>query len=90
MPIVVKHGLRAANEWTADFVDLTEYAGNSNVRIIFVVTSAGGNNLYLDNLEFFLSNDQNPVEIPENTLSLYPNPTKDITESLSICQNWRL
>ncbi|WP_226388838.1 T9SS-dependent choice-of-anchor J family protein [Penaeicola halotolerans] len=67
-----------ANEWTADFVDLTEYAGNSNVRIIFVVTSAGGNNLYLDNLEFFLSNDQNPVEIPENTLSLYPNPTKDI------------
>jgi type IX secretion system substrate protein len=66
-----------AEDWRREFIDLTTYAGMEEVRIAFVAINDFGNNLYVDNIEFFLSNDEDPIETPENNFILYPNPTFD-------------
>ncbi len=40
-------------DWTSNHINLQALAGKENVRLAFVVTNANGNNLYLDNVEFF-------------------------------------
>lgn len=45
-------------------VDLNKFAGEENVRIAFVVQNQSGNNLYLDNIDFFITADPDPIEIP--------------------------
>ncbi len=52
-------------------INLTAYAGESSVRIAFVFVNANGNNIYLDNIEFFVS--ETPI-IVSNSMSVYPNP----------------
>ncbi|MFN8888835.1 MAG: T9SS type A sorting domain-containing protein, partial [Cyclobacteriaceae bacterium] len=42
---------------------LTSLAGESSVRLAFVATNANGNNLYLDNIEFFTSEDSQPTAV---------------------------
>src|SRR5690606_7679479 len=37
-------------------IDLTQFSAEAQVRIAFVFTNATGNNLYLDNIEFFTDN----------------------------------
>ena len=49
-----------ASHWFRSFIDLSEYTGNENVRLAFVVTNGNGNDLYLDNIEFFLSDNASP------------------------------
>ena len=44
-------------------VNLTTLAGSADVRIAFVVRNGGGNNLYLDNIEFFTTANPDPIEI---------------------------
>ncbi|MEX1241262.1 MAG: choice-of-anchor J domain-containing protein [Cyclobacteriaceae bacterium] len=46
-------------------VNLNSLAGKENVRIAFVVRNENGNNLYLDNIEFFVEADPDPIEIEE-------------------------
>jgi hypothetical protein len=47
-------------DWVKDFiVDLSSYAGEPNVRIAFAVVNDNGNNLFIDNIEFFTS--ANPI-----------------------------
>lgn len=65
--------------WRREFVNLNQFAGDSDVRIAFVVTNQNGNNLYLDNVEFYTSDDENPVVITESLRS-FPNPASDHLE----------
>lgn len=44
-------------------VRLDPYAGEASVRIAFVVTNANGNNLYLDNIEFFTTSQPANIDI---------------------------
>ncbi|MGC1242033.1 MAG: choice-of-anchor J domain-containing protein [Chryseosolibacter sp.] len=46
-------------------VNLNSFAGEENVRIAFVVRNQEGNNLYLDNIEFFVSQEPASVEFSE-------------------------
>ncbi len=46
-------------------VNLNSIAGSENARIAFVVRNQNGNNLYLDNIEFFVTANPNPIEIAE-------------------------
>lgn len=61
-------------EWIRKFVNLNELAGEKNVRLAFVVTNANGNNLYLDNIEFFTSDNPNPYPIDDLYLIYGTNP----------------
>lgn len=63
-------------EWIREFVNLSDLAGEENVRLAFVATNGNGNNLYLDELEFF--NDDNPN--PPAIVSPYRVYTPNFTE----------
>jgi len=62
------------SDWTADLKVLESLAGKSNIRIAFVFKNGNGNNIYIDNIEFFVSSS--PIRITE-PFSVYPNPTND-------------
>jgi hypothetical protein len=53
------------------YINLNSYAGNDQVRFAFVFINARGNNAYLDNLEFFVSDDPNPVDTGDELFSVY-------------------
>jgi hypothetical protein len=56
----------SANDWVTNYVvELNDLAGESAVRIAFVVTNANGNNVYLDNIEFFTTDQPNLLAIAE-------------------------
>jgi hypothetical protein len=51
--------------WLRRFENLNEFSGEEQIRFAFVFTNATGNNLYLDNIEFFLDDDPTPPEVEE-------------------------
>ncbi|HEY0743309.1 MAG TPA: choice-of-anchor J domain-containing protein, partial [Chryseosolibacter sp.] len=58
-------------DWVQNVViNLTEYAGESSVRIAFAVVNDNGNNLFLDNVEFFTTDQPVLVDV-EGAYSLY-------------------
>lgn len=58
-------------DWNKNIpVNLNSLAGEENVRIAFVMHHQQGNNLYLDNIEFFVSQDPPVVEI-QDLYSIY-------------------
>lgn len=66
-------------DWRKEFIDLTAFAGDSEVRLAFVITNQNGNNIYLDNIEFFVSAEENPIEITES-MRIFPSPATDHLE----------
>ncbi len=67
---------RNISDWKTAFTDLSAFAGYTDLRVAFVAISDGGNNIYLDDIEFFESGIPLTVVIPEaNSLTAYPNPT---------------
>ncbi|WP_373521492.1 choice-of-anchor J domain-containing protein [Aquiflexum sp.] len=65
-----------------EFIDLSEFAGrgNQNGRVAFVLENGDQNNspIYLDNFEFFLSANPEPVRPELGSPVLYPNPARDV------------
>jgi len=58
-------------DWTNNSLILSSLVGKPDVRIAFVFTNDNGNNIYLDNIEFFVSDS--PIKLTE-IFSVYPNP----------------
>ena len=54
------------NDWRRESVNLFSLAGKKDIRLAFVVTNGNGNNLYLDNLEFYTSANPDVTKIPDN------------------------
>ncbi len=65
------------SDWKDIYVDLTEFAGNENVQIVIEVVSAKGNNAFIDNIELYASNIEFPLNLVENTITAYPNPSSN-------------
>lgn len=71
-------------EWEKISISLDEFIGEKNVRIAFVMNNGYGNNFYLDDIEFSVSEE--PVApLPEGENYFFPNPT--INGVLSITFN---
>jgi hypothetical protein len=70
-----------AEDWTRDFiVDLSAYGGEPSVRIALAVINDNGNNLFLDNIEFFVTD--NPILITQTTsYTLYGYNPNDMSQS---------
>lgn len=64
-----------SGDWKQQFIDLSDFAGEPEVRVAFEAVNGYGNNLYLDDIEFFLSNNLDPIALEENTYRVYPNPS---------------
>jgi hypothetical protein len=58
------------DDWQKQTVALTTFAGLDEVRVAFVVTNRNGNNLYIDNVEFFTTTLPNTIEA-KNPYSVY-------------------
>lgn len=67
---------QTAQDWKSEFINLNALAGSETARLAFVVTNQNGNNLYLDNIELYVSDEENPVAI-EEPMVIYPNPASD-------------
>lgn len=63
---------KSAPDWKNIYLNLNALAGERNIRIAFVVSTGITNDLFLDNVEFFLSDDPSPAAIPDLYM-LYPN-----------------
>jgi hypothetical protein len=50
----------SADFWNRIYISLDELVGSSGVRIAFVFTNDKGSDIYLDNIEFYLSDDPTP------------------------------
>ncbi len=71
--------------WATEFISLNSYAGREQVRITFLFKNRYGNNFYLDDIEFFLTSNEN-IPVPEtNSVIVYPNPL--IGESFNVTFN---
>lgn len=51
--------------WTRQYISLNDYAGKDNMRFAFVAINGYGNNLYLDNIEFFIADNPTPPRTEE-------------------------
>lgn len=65
-------------DWRQEFINLDQLAGAAEVRLAFVVTNQNGNNIYLDNIEFYESGEE-PLDIEQSMLS-FPNPASEYIE----------
>ena len=63
-------------DWRQEFIDLSSYAGQPDLRVAFVSVNGGGNNLFLDDIQFFLSSNPDPPEVPDENFTIFPNPAK--------------
>jgi hypothetical protein len=61
-------------DWQSKSLALESLAGERDVRIAFVFTNNNGNNLYLDDIEFFVN--ANPPKA-DGRVSVFPNPSPD-------------
>jgi hypothetical protein len=65
------------SDWKEHSLDLTAYAGRQDVRLAFKTVNGSGNNLYIDDIEFFTVADDQRVAAAENSFTLYPNPAEN-------------
>ena len=70
------------DEFIREFIDLSEFTGSGHerIRIAFVVENGSSNTnpVYLENIEFFLANNPDPVNPGTGNAVVYPNPAVDI------------
>jgi hypothetical protein len=59
-----------SSDWKNNFLNLQNYVGQANVRIAFVAVNGNGNNLYLDNIDFFADNSPNQLKV-ESPYAVY-------------------
>ena len=60
--------------WVEHYVNLSAFAGEPEVRLAFIVKNRNGNNLYIDNIQFYSSLQPTPSTI-QGEFAVYPNPT---------------
>ena len=59
-----------SSDWRKNFVDLSSYVGKAGVRIAFVAINGNGNNLFLDNIDFFEDNSSTQLTV-ESPYAVY-------------------
>lgn len=77
------------NDWITHSIDLNNYAGEQSVRLAFLAVNDYGNNLYLDDIEFFSTAKDNIVKTARSSFTLFPNPTIDGLFKLAFNTNER-
>jgi hypothetical protein len=71
------------DQWERKLVSLESLLGEPNVRIAFVFTNTNGNNIYLDNIDLFTTD--NPIEAHgEDVLQVFPNGVRGPAPSLRL------
>jgi hypothetical protein len=77
-------GSELSSDGERKYLSISSLAGKSKVRIAFVATNASGNNIYVDNIEFFIIDNPNPIDPRGELYAVYWNEANgvDITFNL--------
>ncbi len=62
------------SDWSTNFIALPGLAGQPDTRVAFVFVNDKGNNIYIDNIEFYVSDS--PLKLDE-PFAVHPNPVED-------------
>ena len=73
--------------WTTQFINLDLLAGKQNVRLAFVVTNQNGNNLYIDNIEFYVDDNSSPVSVGDSNYSVYGGVNSPVNVTFNLPEN---
>ncbi len=73
------------NDWRRNYINLNSLAGKSNLRFAFVATAQNGNNQYLDNIEFYIDDNSNPLTIKDG-FSVYGEADKDLRITFNLSE----
>ena len=65
------------SQWRTEWIDLTNYAGNSNIIIRFQAESGHGNNLYVDNLNIASTTGTGDISNSPSRIKVFPNPANN-------------
>lgn len=78
--------------WTREYINLNKYAGLANVRIAFVVDVSEYNSVYLDNIEFFVSDNPTPLRptIPYTLYGTDPSGPQDFYMTFNLDERQRV
>ena len=71
------------SDWATKFIDLTEFAGEKSVLLAFEVTDGDGGNLYIDDVDLFLSSNPDVIELATGKMATYPNPVTGYISNLT-------
>ena len=71
------------DDWLDKFIDLSDFAEEENVLVAFQAIDGDGSNIYLDDIEFFVSDEPNTVEIKTDDMAIYPNPINDLDAKIT-------
>lgn len=52
-------------DWRREFINLNSLTGKDQLRFAFVATNDFGNNLYIDNIEYFIDDDPFPISLQD-------------------------
>jgi len=63
-------------EWKKGYADLQQFAGLEQIRLAFITTNLNGNNLFLDNIEMFITGFTQDISLAENSILAHPNPSE--------------
>ncbi|PIB35397.1 hypothetical protein BFP72_08310 [Reichenbachiella sp. 5M10] len=74
------------DDWITETIDLSAYTGRNDIRLAFAFTNQNGNNLFIDNVEFFDVEQPDTLALEEK-LRIYPNPA---TTQFSIKLNFNI
>ena len=77
-------GKQLSSDGEKKYLSISSLARRENVRIAFVATNASGNNIYVDNIEFFVTDNPYPIDPEGKLYAIYWNDTEgvDITFNL--------
>jgi hypothetical protein len=59
------------SEWRRQYINLNAFAEKTNIRLAWVFINSRGNNFYLDNINYYLSDNPNPVDVGDALFSVY-------------------
>ncbi|MBX2894467.1 MAG: choice-of-anchor J domain-containing protein [Cyclobacteriaceae bacterium] len=65
----------ANGDWNRESIILNALVGNTQTRLAFVATADNGNNLFIDNIEFFISDNITPLNI-DDAFKVYGSGTQ--------------
>ena len=63
-------------DWREEILPLDDYLGEPNVQVVFIGVNDQGNNVYLDDIEFFVT-EYDSLRPAESTFSIEPNPVEN-------------
>lgn len=63
------------DDYSEKIININSVTGSADVRLAFVVINNNTNNLYIDDIEFFLSDFPADVDV-DGSFAVYPNPAR--------------